>query len=61
MTMKEILHFAYDGALAKWAYEKSFLDASPNNHLAQVREQNAWEKLESVRDLLLEEERKESA
>lgn len=60
MTQKELLDFAYHGALARWHTEKRRLDSMPDNSLAKIREQNAFKKLSIVSAMLYEAEHAEN-
>lgn len=60
MTQRQILKFAYDGALMIWAKENEYLTANPGSSLSKAREAKAWEDLQAVRALLIAEEAKDS-
>lgn len=57
MTKLEILRLAYDGALAAWDLQRQRYEDYPSE-LSQYKKHKAWEKLEEIHKMLLEEERK---
>lgn len=56
MERLEILELAYTAQLARWAKAKDILDAVPGNRTAQETERKAWNKLDEIHTLIVEEE-----
>ena len=54
LSKKEILNLAWLHQLDLWASEKEQLDRYPSE-LAEIRERRAWDKLEELHRLYLEE------
>lgn len=51
MTQFEILEYAYDGALNAWACENEKYEKSPN-WISEYHANEAWKKLQEIKDLL---------
>ena len=58
MNQLRILQLAMDAALERWGRFNEELQEMPDNKIRQIREKNAYEEMNKVRDLLLAEEQK---
>ena len=60
MTQLEILKYAYHGALEAWCKAKDKAEEMPNNKTRQARLDSADKAFNEIRNLLIEEEQKNS-
>ena len=61
LSKHDILSLAYNGALSVWAFEDNFKKQNPPDAINDLREMQAWERLQAVRALLLECEQEQEA
>ena len=54
MTEKMIYELAWNQQINIWGKEKEMLDQMPDNEITQMRERNAWGKLQEIEKMMAE-------
>lgn len=54
MKQERIIELAYGSALNIWALQNKRLESNPENEIAKVKANKAWEELKEIEKMILE-------